>query len=156
MESSTLNKEKIYDPVRSLWVVATPEEKVRQRLLKKMIEELIYPKELLVVEKSLSELAFGASSTLPIRRIDVVCFAHKIRWQQSLSPLLVIECKESKADSMKALEQVKGYNRFLNAAFIGVAHPEGELVGFWNRGSFCLLDHLPPYRQLQQAVSHAG
>lgn len=154
MASSTPNKDRIYDRVRDLWVLATPEEIVRQNLLKKMINELFYPKELIVVEKALSEIPLFASVSTPLRRIDVACFAAKIHPGHALYPLLLVECKESEKDALKALEQVKGYNRFVKAYFIAVAHPGGELFGFLEQGSFRLLNYLPSYHQLRQAICH--
>ncbi len=154
MGSSTHIKDKLYDRVRKKWVVATPEEIVRQTLLNKMIDELLYPKELIVVEKALSEIPVLSSLQSPLRRIDVACFAKKIHPDHALYPLLLIECKESKQDAMKALEQVKGYNRFIKAYFIGVAYPEGELFGFLENQQFSLLEFLPPYSQLIQAICH--
>ncbi len=154
MESSTRNKERIYDRVRNSWVVATPEEIVRQTLLNKMIDELSYPKELIVVEKALSEIPMLSATSVPLRRIDVACFAKNIHPDHSLYPLLLIECKESKQDAMQALEQVKGYNRYIRAYFIAVAYPGGELFGFLQQDQFSLMEFLPSYPQLIQAICH--
>jgi hypothetical protein len=154
MESSTRSKERIYDRVRNAWVVATPEEIVRQTLLNKMIDELLYPKELIVVEKALSEIPILSTTNAPLRRIDVACFAKNIHPDHMLYPLLLIECKESKQDAMEALEQVKGYNRFIRAYFIAVAYPGGELFGFLEKDQFSLLEFLPSYPQLIQAICH--
>lgn len=150
MALSTQSKDQIYDLIRNKWVLKTPEELVRQALLKKMIGELFYPKELIAVEKGLSEISFEPSA--PPRRIDVVCFAKNIHPSRSLYPLLLIECKESKKDALKALEQVKGYNLAVKAYFIAVAYPEGELFGFLEQGHFKLLDYLPPYSQLIASI----
>jgi len=152
MGLSTQSKDRIYDRIRNLWVLATPEEIVRQTLLKKMIDELFYPKELIVVEKSLSEISHFGSMPTPQRRIDIACFAKKIHPEHLLYPLLLIECKESKKDALKALEQVKGYNVSVKAYFIAVAYPEGELFGFLERDQFRLLDYLPSYSQLIQSI----
>ena len=157
MESSKLSKEQVYDEVRDSWVAATPEEIVRQKLLKKMIYKLSYPRELIVVEKALSEIPLFSSFTgsLPIRRIDIACFAKGIVLNQPLSPLLIIECKEDKRGLDEALEQVKGYNHYLKAYFIAVAHPEGEVFGFVEKGAFHYIDYLPSYSTLIQSIHHA-
>ncbi len=152
MGLSTRSKDRIYDRVRNTWVSATPEEMVRQSLLNKMIDELSYPKEFIVVEKALSEIPLFSSALVPLRRIDVACFAKNIHPDHSLYPLLLVECKESKSDAMKALDQVKGYNLFVKAYFIAVAYPGGEIFGFLEREKFRLLEYLPPYQQLTQAV----
>jgi len=152
MGSSTRSKDQIYDQVRNIWITATPEEIVRQNLLSKMIDELSYPKELIIVEKALSEIPLFSLTSTPLRRIDVACFAKNIHPEHSLYPLLLIECKESANDAMKALDQVKGYNLFVKAYFIAVAYPGGELFGFLEKDKFRLLEYLPSYQQLVQAV----
>lgn len=155
MESSKQSRQQIYDEVRNSWVVATPEEIVRQTLLKKMIYKLSYPRELIVVEKALSEIPcfFKASKFIPMRRIDVACFTKRATLETVLSPLLLIECKESQKGVEKALEQVKGYNRYLQACFIAVAYPEGEVFGFMKNEVFQTLDYLPSYSNLMDYVN---
>jgi hypothetical protein len=154
MGLSTPNRDRIYDEVRHLWVVATPEEIVRQSLLKKMIYELSYPRELISVEKALSEIPCLASVASPLRRIDVACFAPKIHPQHALYPLLLIECKEDKKEAENAWQQVQGYNTFLQACFLAVAYPEGELFGYLQAGALHCLSYLPSYLQLMQAIGH--
>ena len=154
MESSIRSKSQIYDRVRNVWISETPEEGVRQNLLNKMIDELFYPKELIVIEKALSEIPPFSRVSTPLRRIDIACFAKNIHPEHPLYPLLLIECKESKKDAMQALDQVKGYNLFVRAYFIAVAYPEGELFGFLEKDHFRLLDYLPSYPQLIQAICH--
>ena len=46
----------IYDEIRRAWVKATPEELVRQQWIHRMIHDLGYPKEWIVVEKAIGEL----------------------------------------------------------------------------------------------------
>lgn len=156
MGLSTPNRDRIYDQVRKLWVVATPEEIVRQNLLKKMIYELSYPRELISVEKALSEIPFFSSLPSPMRRIDIACFAPKIHPHYALYPLLLIECKEDKREAEKAWQQVQGYNSFLKACFLAIAYPEGELFGFLKEGKLSFLSHLPTYLQLMQAIGHGN
>src|SRR5436853_621908 len=105
------SQNKIFDPVRKLWVVATPEERVRQTLIVHMISSLGYPKELIAVEAYLKECE---------RRIDILCYG---RGKTALFPLLIVECKQKKLDK-EALEQVLGYNYHAGAHFIAVANLE--------------------------------
>lgn len=144
MESSSPNKARVYDELRKLWVVATPEEIVRQKLLKKMVGSLAYPKALISVERSLAELCSAAVS-VPYRRVDVVCFAKE---EGKLLPLLVIECKEKASDQQEAIAQVQGYNRFLQARFIAVASPDGEIFGYRTLEGMSFLPFLPSYSEL--------
>lgn len=113
-------KAKLYDPVRCIWVSATPEEIVRQRLLYVMIHQLGYPKEFLAIEKQLSELPGCIKrQNSPKRRFDILCYD---KCTEELKPLLLIECKEGTPDE-KAKRQVIGYNYFIGAPFVAVAGP---------------------------------
>jgi hypothetical protein len=157
MESSNQNKRLIFDEVRHKWVAATPEEMVRQGLLKKMVNELSFPRELIAVEKNLSEmphLSHLHTCSLPTRRMDIVCFGKGIHSKFSLYPLLVIECKESEKDKSDAMHQVMGYNHYLQACFLAVAHPGGIEVGYRKPGEphYEFLSHLPSFAELLGAV----
>lgn len=160
MESSSPNKGELYDPFRKKWVAATPEEKVRQTLLQKMTLELSYPRELLTIEKALSEMPHlqgGAYSAAPLRRADVLCFAKGIHPEHSLYPLLLIECKECASLAEEAKQQVIGYNYFIKACFVAVAYPKGIQWGYYDSKlqSYSFSSSLPSYPRLMQAVAHA-
>jgi hypothetical protein len=144
-----MTSEVLYDEVRKLWVTATPEEIVRQNLLKKMIEKLSYPRELLSVEKSLGDLC-SYKQEVPFRRVDIACFA---KGKEGVYPLLLIECKESSALRDSALAQVRGYNHFFKATFIAVSHPGGETFGYPSEKGFSFLPYLPKYTDLIQAFT---
>lgn len=142
----------VYDEIRKLWVFATPEEKVRQTLIKKMVYTLSYPRELLSVERSLADLCgVSAHKKIPNRRVDIISFAKS---SSMLSPLLVIECKESSALMQEALNQVQGYNYFIKAPFIAVAYPEGESFGYLTQEGFAYLPYIPSYKDLISAVQN--
>ena len=107
------NKE-VFDPIRKVWVEATPEEIVRQSLLLRMISELNYPRHLIAVEKELSSLPHltEMKKEVPKRRLDIVCFD-----KQSHLPLLLIECKAIPLKETM-LPQLLGYNAFVKAPYI--------------------------------------
>jgi hypothetical protein len=94
--------------IRKQKVEATEEEKVRQRLLHRMIQELGYPKSLIQVEKAISPLR---------RRFDIVVF-YKV--EDRLLPLLLVECKAEKIEP-NSLRQLLGYNASIQAPFLGLA-----------------------------------
>jgi hypothetical protein len=128
MDSSSLNNS-LFDEVRGLWVAATPEECVRQKIVKKMIHALHFPKELIVVEKELKELPHLSAPALPQRRVDILCYGKNIHPQHLLYPLLLIECKKDAIEE-KAMEQLIGYNTYVQAYFIALASPEEERFGY--------------------------
>ena len=141
MESSKLSR--YYDSLRRQTVAATPEEMVRQRLIQAMIEQLGYPRELLVVEKALSQLPhLSQQKGLPRRRADLLCFGRNIHPEHSLFPLLLIECKEGLLNS-DAEQQVLGYNHFVQAPYVALANERGPELIFPKR-----LDYLPSFSQL--------
>lgn len=159
MESSSLNKSEIFDPIRQKWVSASPEEKVRQTLIQQMIQELSYPRELLSIEKALSEMPHLAlaSRDFPDRRADVICFAKGIHPDHFLYPLLLIECKECPSLAKEAKQQVIGYNYFIKACFVAVAYPNGAEWGYYDSKmqTYKFSSFIPSYQRLMQAVAHA-
>lgn len=140
-------KDNLYDPFRGMWVSATPEEVVRQKLLQFMINHLDFPRELLAIEKKLSELPhLKGSDNLPNRRADILCFAKDLHPQFPLYPLLLIECKE-KGIGKTAADQVLGYNHFVRAAYVAIAGKDCVKLIYPQK-----LDFLPKYSELLEHV----
>jgi hypothetical protein len=152
MGSSCPSKRQIFDELRRVWVAATPEEVVRQALLQQMVKQLGYPKELLVVEREISQLPHLVGQKLPERRLDILCFGREIHPQYPLYPLLLIECKSDNL-CMDAEEQLLGYNSFVGAYFIAMAAKDQVLFGYRTKqekkgAGFTFLPYLPPHAQL--------
>lgn len=99
-----------------------PEEKVRQRLLNHLIENLNYPKQLITVEKELALLP--SSESAPKRRLDVLVY---FKSGSDLLPLLIIECKAGKVTD-RALQQALGYNHVVKAPFVAVVGSDQALT----------------------------
>jgi hypothetical protein len=133
----------LYDEIRSCWVSATPEEIVRQLWIKKMVSELGYPKELIAVEKELKTLPHLSSELVPDRRADIICFANK----ETIFPLLLMECKAEPL-SQKAIEQVLGYNMYVQAPYIAVVNDREICFRYDLSCTRCVLNHLPSYAEL--------
>ncbi len=128
----------LYDPIRKKSVADTPEERVRQAILRHMMDALEFPKGLIAVEKKLSTQ----------RRADIVAF---VKADDKLKPLVVIECKAIDLDA-EAVQQVVGYNGLLSAPFVCVAHKSG-IQTFWREGGVLQsVGFLPPYPQLVQRI----
>ncbi len=135
----------LFDETRRSWVKAAPEERVRQMWLHHLIHSLHFPKELIVVEKSLRELPSINAHCAPDRRIDILCYAKG----DPLSPLLLMECKRGKVDR-SAIDQVVGYNAFVRAPFIAVAGKEEISFGYWDgkEKKYIFGGMLPSYEEL--------
>lgn len=148
-------REQLYCMIRKEWVAALPEEQVRQRLLRYMIDELGYPASLVTVEqplRSLPHLSVPDSRRVPDRRADILCFAKT--GGNLLSPLLLIECKAVKFSS-SVINQVVGYNHFVKAPFITLANQEEIRTGWYDKakGEYSFVDYIPPYNALQSSFS---
>jgi Type I restriction enzyme R protein N terminus (HSDR_N) len=76
----------VYDPVRKRQVAATPEEAVRQSVLRYLLDVLKAPANLIGVEYSLANLEPGN-----FRRVDIVVWRPG---RGQLDPWLLVECKE--------------------------------------------------------------
>ncbi len=113
-------------------MAATPEEVVRQTLVRRMIAEWGYPKGLIAVEKKIGS-----------RRFDLVCYT------KESEPLLLVECKAGEIDEA-AENQAVGYNAIVKAPFICLACPSG-LKTFWQeRGGIASVPFLPSYIELYE------
>lgn len=136
----------LIDKLRGVAIRATPEEKIRQKLLNVLIEELFFPKEYVIVEKALSELPHLQGKRVPKRRLDILCY---FPMHDQLLPLLLIECKRSGKTKL-ALSQVSGYNYWVKAPFVAVANQEGILLKYLNIDSneIVITEELPPYQDL--------
>lgn len=140
-------KDSLFDPYRQCYVAATPEEVIRQKLLLLMTSQLGFPKQLISVEKRLTELPHLKGSTgLPNRRADILCFANNIHPEFSLYPLLLIECKEGKVGD-EATSQVLGYNHYVQALYVAIAGENGVFLIHPQKVSF-----LPSYNELLEKV----
>lgn len=96
----------IFDLLRKKYVVATPEEQVRQQFLHYLISDLKYPKGLISVE---SGLVYNNRQ----KRTDVVVY------DTSGKPYLLAECKRREARlSKEVIYQLAAYNRELNARLL--------------------------------------
>lgn len=149
----------LYCPIRKAWIAALPEEHVRQRILKQMIEEEGFPASLIVVEKSvrqLTHLSPTEQKDVPDRRIDIICFAKKEKVEGELCPLLTIECK-SITLTPRVMNQVLGYNHFVKSPFIAVANHNEIRTGWFDpqKQTYVFLDYLPSYKALcaKEAIS---
>lgn len=136
----------LIDKMRGVAVRATPEEKIRQKLLHILIEELFFPKEYIIVEKALSELPHLQGKCVPKRRLDILCY---FLMHDQLLPLLLIECKKS-GETKQALSQVSGYNYWVKAPFVAVANQEGILLKYLDVASneMIIKKGLPCYQDL--------
>lgn len=125
----------IYDLLRKKYVVATPEEEVRQQLLEHLVNELSYPKGLISVE---SGLLYNKQA----KRTDVVVY------NNLGAPYMLIECKRNEVQLKKeAVYQLASYNRQLNAQILVITNGK-ELICLQvdpTQNKLIPLKEIPPY-----------
>lgn len=80
---------KIYSHIRNEWLVKTPEEEVRQKLVVELVNKYGYPLENMVEEYRTDFNGRGVRST----RADIVIFKSKDEKEQNYNAFIVIECK---------------------------------------------------------------
>ena len=130
-------KKEIFDEVRKSWIVLTPEELVRQHVLRWMTEVKKYPASLLAVEKTIEINGMK-------RRCDIVAYS------RSGNPIVVVECKapDVKIDQ-DVFDQAARYNLKLNAKLFLLTNGINHYC--------CLLDHkMSAYRFLKELPVYVG
>ena len=104
------NKTAIFDEIRKKFIILTPEEWVRQHVVRFLLEEKKYPKSLINVEKVL--LVNGLR-----KRYDVVVF------NPDGSIQILVECKapEVKITQM-TFDQIARYNMTMKSTYLMVSN----------------------------------
>lgn len=116
--------DQLFCSIRKRWINATPEEKIRQFLIKQMVEKQHYPPHYLILERGLHlfpHLDKATAQKLPQRRVDLIVVAKDLHPRFPFYPLLLIECKAVPI-TLKTMRQVMGYNHFLSACFVAVTN----------------------------------
>ncbi|WP_428225265.1 type I restriction enzyme HsdR N-terminal domain-containing protein [Flavobacterium sp.] len=104
------NKVSIFDEIRKKFVVLTPEEWVRQHVVRFLLDEKKYPKSYVNVEKIVRINGMN-------KRYDIVVF------QPDGSIFLLIECKAPEVPiSQQTFDQIARYNLILKAQYLMVTN----------------------------------
>jgi len=122
----------VLDPVRRRWVAFTPEEGVRQRLLRHLLA-LGYPAGLLAVERPFPYMG-------QMWRADVVAY------DRSHRPLVLAECKAPGVRLGQAvLDQLARYNTVVKAGILVLTNGAEIAVGTPADGVVTPLPAVPPF-----------
>ncbi|WP_304198741.1 type I restriction enzyme HsdR N-terminal domain-containing protein [Flavobacterium alvei] len=114
------NKVSIFDEIRKKFIILTPEEWVRQHVVRFLLEEKKYPKSLINVEKVLKVNGLR-------KRYDIVVF------NPDGSIFVLVECKAPEIKTAQAtFDQIARYNMTLKAQFLMVTNGLNHY--------FCLMD----------------
>jgi hypothetical protein len=130
------NKVLIFDEIRKKFVVLTPEEWVRQHVIKFLLQQKKYPKSYINVEKNIKINGLT-------KRYDVVIF------NPDGSIFLLVECKAPEVSiTQNVFDQIARYNLKLNAQHLMVTN------GLNNY--FCQMDFLnEKYIFLKELPNHS-
>ncbi|MDD2595300.1 MAG: type I restriction enzyme HsdR N-terminal domain-containing protein [Bacteroidales bacterium] len=135
----------IFDPLRKKYVRQTPEEEVRQNVIRWLNTEIEIP------------LAFMASEySFTFNRLqyraDIVVF------DRTLNPLVLVECKApSVRIDQNAVDQVIRYNSVLKVRFIFITNGKTSYLCAWNsnEGHYDYVSQVPHYQEmLKSDINH--
>ncbi|HMQ07968.1 MAG TPA: type I restriction enzyme HsdR N-terminal domain-containing protein [Saprospiraceae bacterium] len=129
------NKTFIKDKLRKKFIILQPEEMVRQLLIEFFIENLIYPLNLVQIEKSIFV------NNVP-KRFDLIVY------DRTIKPFLLVECKSHKiALNQNVVDQIAIYNMAVQAPYLLVTNGMESICIEINpkEQSFRIIDHLPPF-----------
>ncbi len=130
------NKVAIFDEIRKKFVILTPEEWVRQHVVRYLLDEKKYPKSLINVEKILKINGLT-------KRYDVVVF------NPDGSILILVECKAPEIKiTQSTFDQIARYNLTLKSQFLMLTNGLNHYfckMDFENE-KYDFLNNLPNYR----------
>lgn len=131
---------KTFDPIRQKAVAATPEEAVRQTVVKILLERKRVPRHLIEVEFPLAALAKGTRD-----RADIVVHEPKAGLTR---PWLLVECKAPGEFTWPKLEaQLNRYLKHLSPKFILLALGDTERCYKLENGTYAPCASIPDYVQ---------
>lgn len=134
-------KMQVLDPLRKRFVLLTPEEEVRQKMLYLLVEHLHVPSGLVAVEYSMKVNGLD-------KRADVVVFG------TDGSPLMIVECKAPHVEVTQAvLEQALRYHSVLKPRFLMLSNGSVTYCFKAERQKLLPLDHLPDFAEINAGIT---
>lgn len=131
----------VFDPLRRRFVLLTPEEEVRQKMLYLLVEHLHVPAGLVVVEYSMKVNGLD-------KRADVVVFG------TDGNPLMIVECKAPHVEVTQAvLEQALRYHSVLKPKFLMLSNGSVTYCFKAEGQGLMPLDHLPDFAEMKEGTS---
>lgn len=123
-------KKWIYDDIRKMNVLLTPEEIVRQKVIRFLLDEIKVPKYMIHIEALLSNYRISSN-----RRADILILK-KDESKGIPIPLAVIECKAPSIilsnNNYECFEQVLDYAYPLSCDYIVLTNGKESVVAAWD------------------------
>lgn len=132
----------IFDPLRKRYVLLTPEEWVRQHMIRYLMDEKKVPSTLIASEKGV--LVNGLK-----QRFDLLVFT------KNGNPLMICECKSTDVRlSEDTFHQAIRYNLTLKAHFLLISNGLDHIVAFidYNTAQLNYLPQIPTYHEMNQMI----
>jgi len=131
-------KKYIFDEVRRRFVLLTPEEWVRQNMVRFLVDDRQYPQALISVEKAFSQFR---------RRNRYDLLIH----DRSGEPLMIVECKAPGVEiTQQVFDQATRYNISQKARYMLITNGIKHYCCQMNPGSqqYSFLQEIPEYMEL--------
>jgi hypothetical protein len=104
------NKVAIFDEIRKKFIILTPEEWVRQHVVQNLLQENLYPKSFINVEKLIKVNDLS-------KRYDIIVY------QPNGEIFLLVECKAPSVNiTQNTFDQIARYNLVLKAKYLMVTN----------------------------------
>jgi type I restriction and modification enzyme subunit R-like protein len=135
----------IFDVIRKKFVRLTPEESVRQHLLRYLVNEKKFPASLIAVEKELTVAGIK-------KRTDVVVYSNLAE------PLLIAECKSPDVQlDQSTFDQAARYNLSLMVSYFFLTNGQTHFCCRLNNNEkkYEFLEEMPEYSDLVLAKNMA-
>lgn len=127
----------VFDPLRKRFVLLTPEEEVRQKVLYLLVEHLKVPAGLIAVEYSLKVNGLD-------KRADAVVFGAQGH------PIMIVECKAATVTLTQAvLEQAVRYHSALHPRYLLLTNGVVTYCYLVEGQSIKPLDYLPDFGEMR-------
>ncbi len=132
------SKTEIFDEVRKKYLILTPEEWVRQNLIKYLINDRGIPAGLIAIEKALKINKMN-------KRTDIVIY------KKTGEPGMIVECKAPSIKiDQKVFEQIARYNMSLKVPVLLVSNGQTHYCCKidYSENRFSFLESIPNYPDL--------
>ncbi len=130
---------RLYDPLRSKWLVATPEEWVRQHFVNYLTATLGFPTSMIA-----NEVGLKLNDTQ--RRCDTIIYT------RSLQPLCIVEYKRPSVEITRAVfDQIARYNSVIGSPYLIVSNGLRHFCCHFDGQGYHFLREIPSYEQMSES-----
>lgn len=137
-------KKCIFDPIREMIIIEMPEEIIRQKFIRYLMDVLKVPKNKIEVEVPMAHFQKGAKD-----RADIVIYAENKSGE--IIPQAIVECKAPNVSIVDEVwYQVYKYDEILNTGFVIVTNGNDTYAAVWDTEDECyyFIEELPSYEEL--------